>query len=481
MPNQRQQITVASVAFGVGLLLLGIAPRVPMLERADRALISWLLDRTGADAATLHGSGDHDDPRRARGAPQRMPAGDLPPPRFLSITEDPEGLFEYRPPGPTDLAFVLERLHTLGHRRFSSAALLAWENPDPIAVGVLDHELGRFRPAVVGAPLVRGLSDEPMPPAFERLSVPLKHIIGDTGALPIVNRVAVPGVRFGDESTLAAFTRLESEAAPPFSDATSNVPVPLLARWGERVVVALPLAHLMARISIPADQLAITPGVDIRLGESGPIIPIDAQGQVQVRPGTAENAVVIAAEELVRPAKESVPKSLQASVVPLILRDDRPDAPAITREYSAHLGEILVALDRAPRAGLPQVINRPHTVIEFLLIGVLAGFASGILRLPGKLRHPAFAGLAVCSLLVSLLLLSTFQSTPPPLAVVAGPLVGWLVALFLPRGRQPTKREAPEEPKKPAAAPVPKTDRPPRKSTTKKPRGKGRKSRRKRP
>ena len=43
--------------------------------------------------------------------------------------------------------------------------------------------------------------------------------------------------------------------------------VPLLARWGDRIVVALPLAHLMARMDVPADQLAITPGVDIRLGE----------------------------------------------------------------------------------------------------------------------------------------------------------------------------------------------------------------------
>jgi len=237
----------------------------------------------------------------------------------------------------------------------------------------------------------------------------------------------------------------------------------------------------MARMDVPADQLAITPGVDIRLGESGPIIPIDAQGQVQVRPGTAGSAVVIPAEELVRPAKEEVPESLQASIVPLILRDDRPDAPAVTREYSAHLGEILVALDRVPRAGLPQVINRPHTVIEFLLIGVLAGFASGILRLPGKLRHYSFALLAVGSLLVSLLLLSTFQATPPPLAVIAGPLAGWIVALFLPRRRQPAEQESTAEPEKSATAPLSKASPPPRKPATKKPRSKSRKSRRKRP
>lgn len=432
-PTPRQRITIASVALGAGLLLLGITPRVPSLERADRALIGWLLARTGADAASLHGTGDHDDPRRARGAPSRVPAGDLQPPRFLSITDDPQGLFETRPPGPIDLAIVLKKLHALGHRRISSSALLAWENPDPIAAGALDHELGRFDPAVIGAPLGRGLSDEPMPPAFERLSVPLARIKGDTGNLPIVNRVSLPGVRFGGDSTWAAFTRLENQAAPPFADAGYSVPVPLLARWGDRVVLALPLAHTMARFDVSADQLEITPGTDIRVGESGPIIPIDIQGQTPVRPETADNAVVIPAEELVRPDKEETPAELQPDTVPLLLRDDRSKAPAAAREYSAHLGEILVALDRVPRAGLPNTIPRPHTVFELLLLGVLAGFAGGILQLPRKLLHPGFAVLVIGPLLVSLLLLSTFHSTPPPLAMLGGPLAAWLAALFLPR------------------------------------------------
>jgi hypothetical protein len=480
-PNPRQQITIASVAFGFGLLLLGITPRVPKLERIDRVLIGWLLDRTGADSARMIGSGDHDDPRRVRGAPSRVPASDIPAPRFLAITDDPEGWFESHPPGPIDLAFVLEKLHTLGHRQISAAALLAWENPDPIAAGAMEHELGRFRPAIIGAPLVRGLSDEPMPAAFERLSVPLDRIAGDTGVLPIVNRVAVPGVRFGGDSTLAAFTRLESEAAPPFSGTTSAVPVPLLARWGDRVVVALPLAHQMARFDVSIDQLTITPGVDIRVGESGPIIPIDPQGQVQVRPGTAENAAVIPAEELTRRSREKVPEALHPTTMPLVLRDDRSDAPAATREYSAHLAEIMVALDRAPRAGQPQVIKRPHTVIEFLLIGLLAGLAGGILHLPRKLRNPGFAVLAVGSILVSLLLLSSFRTTPPPLAMLGGALTGWLIALFLPRRHPAPQPEAEPETKEPDTAPPSKTAPPPRKSARKKPRGKSRKSRRKRP
>jgi len=67
-------------------------------------------------------------------------------------------------------------------------------------------------------------------------------------------------------------------------------------------------------------------------------------------------------------------------------------------------------------------------------------------RLPGKLRHPAFAVLVVGSLLVSLLLLSTFQSTPPPLAVIAGPLTGWMVALFLPSGKAAAGSDASSRP-----------------------------------
>jgi hypothetical protein len=491
MASERQQITVASVAIGVGLLLLGITPRVAPLERIDAKLVGWLIERTGADAADMVGTGDFDDPRRVRAAPVRVPAGDLPPPRFLAITNDPERWFQSSPPGPVDLAIVFERLHSLGHRQVTSAALLAWETPDPFAAGALDHELGRFRPAVVGAPLVRGLGSDEMPPAFRRLSVPLKEVLGETAALPIVNRVAVPGIRFGKTNTLAAFTLLENEAPPPFAGSSSAVPVPLLARWGDRAVVALPLAHLMARFGVSADKLEIALGKEIRLGDSGPIIPIDEQGQTLVIPGTADHEIVIPAEELTRREEEGVPQNVEPGEVPLVIRDDRSDAPAAVRAYSAHLGEILVALDRVPRAGPPTVIKRPHPVVELLIVGILAGLAGGALRLQGRLRHIAFAAGVLVTLLMIYLLVARFEACPPTLALLGVPLAGWTATLFIPERKTGTAAPKPARPK-PAPKPRPKPEteaapkpapRQPSKPAAKRParkKPKGRRSRRKR-
>ena len=237
------------------------------------------------------------------------PPGDLPPPRFLSITDDPEGLFETRPPGPGDLAFVLERLHALGHRKLSSAALLAWENPDPIAAGALDHELGRFQSVHhrrTAGPRTQRRTDA------TRIRAP----VGATRPHRRRNRRAADrqsrrgaGFAFRRRLQLGGIHATGKRGLSPLRRLRLSTPVPLLARWGNRVVVALPLAHLMARFDVSADQLVITAGIEIRLGESGPIIPIDIHGQAPVRPGTAGNAVVIPAEELVRPGQGRGPRS----------------------------------------------------------------------------------------------------------------------------------------------------------------------------
>ena len=64
--------------------------------------------------------------------------------------------------------------------------------------------------------------------------------------------------------------------------------------------------------------------------------------------------------------------------------------------------ERVVALDRAPRAGLPQRIIRPHTVVEVLLLGLLAGLATGAAQLPGRFRQAGFAALCCGALLLAM-------------------------------------------------------------------------------
>ncbi len=438
----RRRLRAAAIAFGAGLFMLGLVPEIPQLESADRELLAFLLSKTGAgkEKVTIVGTGDFDNPRAVRGLPATVPEERIAAPRFLEFTDDPEEVFESSPPSPADFAVVLNNLFGLGHRKLAIAMPLAWENSPGAVASMLDYELGRFTPAIVGMPLVRGITPKALPPAFERLSVPVAAVRGGVRSLPIVNQLAIPDPRFGGDSTWAAFTRLENEKAPEFGETPAPVGVPLLARWGGRVVVALPLAVMMARFDVPAGKLVIKPGRDIRLGETGPVIPIDEFGRTSVVPGAAGHIVVVVpAEETVRPPGEAAPGTLKPGEIPLIFRDERTNAPPAEKEYSRHLADVLVALDHAPRSDLLSLIPRPHTAIEVLIIAVFAAWVVWICCLPAKFRHPLFLFAVVGAFGLSWLMLAMWHAVSPPLAMLAAPLAGWLACLAPGCARQAKK------------------------------------------
>jgi len=409
--------------------MLGLVPKIARLESADRRLLRFLLAKTGSENVVIVGTGDFDNPRAVKGLPAVVSEERIAAPRFLAFTEDPDGIFESSPPSPADLAVVLDELFQLGHRKLAVATPLAWEKPDPIAASALDFQLSRFAPAIVGMPLVRGITPGAIPDAFERLSVPVGKIRGEVRSLPIVNQLAIPDPQFGAETTWAAFTRLENEKEPEFGETPTPVRVPLLARWGERVVVALPLAVMMARFDVSAGDLVVKPGRDIRLGESGPVIPIDEFGRTLVTPGAAKRVVVVPAGETVLPPGETPTEALNPDEIPLVLRDDLETAPPAEKKYSRHLADVLVALDHAPRSDFLDPVPRPHTAVEILIMAVFAALVAWICCLPAKFRHPLFFILLAGAFGLSWLMLAMRHTTPPPLAVLAAPLAGWIACL----------------------------------------------------
>jgi hypothetical protein len=432
----RRRFRAGVAAFGVGLFLLGLVPKIPQLESMDRRLLSFLLKTSGAQEGKVRivGTGDFDDPRAMRGMPTAVSDAQAAVPQFLAFGDDPEQIFQSSPPSPTDLAVVLDDLYEIGHRKLAVATPMAWENPGEVEAAVLNHELGRFAPAIVGVPLVRGLTAVPLLPAFERASVPVERVEGGVRRLPIVNQLAVPNPQFGGESTWAAFTRLENEEDPEFSEGAVPVRVPMLARWGDRVVLALPLAVTMARFDVKAEDLRIAPGRNIRLGEFGPVIPIDEFGRVRVVSGVAKRVVVVPAEETVRPPGEAAPASLKPGKLPIILRDERKEAPPAEKSYSLHLADVFVALDHAPRSNLLQPLPRPHVAVEILIMGVFAGLSAWFCCLRAGFRHGLFLLLALGALGLSWALLAVWHVASPPLALLAAPLAGWGMCLVWPKG-----------------------------------------------
>ncbi len=429
------------VAFGAGLVMLGLVPKIAQLESTDRRMLSFLMGKSGAETGKVRivGTGDYDDPRAVWGLPTVVSADRAAVPAFLAFTDDSEGLFESSPPGPADLAVVLDNLFRFGHRKLAVATPLAWENPGRVAASALDFQLGRYSPAILGMPLVRGLTPQPLPAPFERVSVPVGSVRGDVRSLPIVNQLAIPDPQFGADSTWAAFTRMENEKPPEFGEGSGPVRVPLLARWGERVVMALPLAVTMARFGVSAGEVVISPGRDIRLGETGPVIPIDEFGRAVVIPGAAKRVAVVPAEETLRAPGEAPPETLKPGDLPIVLRNDAANAPPEQKAYSRHLADILVALDRAPRSNFLSPIPRPHPAVEILIAAAFAAWVAWACWLPAVVRHPLLLAAVVGALGLSWLMLAVWRVAFPPLALLAVPLAGWgaCVAFARPfRGRR---------------------------------------------
>ncbi len=271
--------------------------------------------------------------------------------------------------------------------------------------------------------------------------------------------MALPNPLCGEAAALAAFTRLESERGPDFSARQTPAMVPLLARWDDRVVVALPLGVMMARFHVGAAELVITPGRDIRLGPDGPIIPIDLHGRAAVSPGTASRTVVTPAAALIVAAGEPRPETLQPALLPLVIRDDRSAAPEPERAYAQALADVLVALDRAPRAGLVNPIPRPHTAIEILVVAALAGLSAWLCGLRPRLRHPLAAAAVLAGIGSAWITLAAFHTASPPLALAIAPLAGWLASPCC-RPTQPAAEPPAEPPAKPEPPPEPQPEPP---------------------
>lgn len=294
----------------------------------------------GPGRVELSGTGARDNPRVLLGVdapPQQAPVC------YLAVNNDPQGIFEASPPSPSDMLVIFHNLHELGHKSVALTIPLAWDTPDQIAVAAVDAELGRFDHMIVGAPLQNGITPQPLPAAFVRASLPLSAVHGPTGALPIVNGLAVPNVVTGSEKSLGVFSKLESEAKPA-ADSHGMIPVPLIARWNDRVVLSFPLAVAMARCGVDMDSLVIAPGSHIRLGGHGPVIPVDLHGQA-VFPACAGDGISTPADKLIRDnPSDLVPSGLKSGMAPLVVRDER----AGHEDESALLGDVITGILRSP-------------------------------------------------------------------------------------------------------------------------------------
>lgn len=403
------------------------------------ALIGWrLLPGTDLDRAAfslaarsfanppffISGFGSRETPWNLRTFSSATRSDSRQAPLIVSLGDDPAGVFQSSPPSPVDMAVILNNFQRLGVKKAATAAVLAWDEPDPIGLAALDLAIGRFESLVMAAPLSRGAVPEQMPAAFRKTSVTVGSVLGDASLLPVVNRIPLHGVILGGKNTSAGFQVLDSEPL--------TAKAPLLARWEDRVVFAFPLVVMLQRLELPVDQLEIHPGGFLKFGKKGPIIPIDVYGRLDAPVKDQRPYSIVSAEELIDGNDALFPKHAPD---PAILRDDRSGTEPATREFSVRLPSLIAAI--ASDAGLARARDypRPRAIWEFVLLVslcALIGLISGLAAYPRRILFALLAG-AIISL--QLAVIGIAEIWLPGLAALAT-LAGACAISFWPAARQ---------------------------------------------
>ncbi|MEO0018592.1 MAG: hypothetical protein RLZZ522_1875 [Verrucomicrobiota bacterium] len=414
----------------------------------------WALAFTGAERMVFRGvlmgfanppffvsgNGSHEAPWTLRTMATTPKIDARKAPVVVSIGDDPDRAFQSSPPSPTDLAIVLSNLKRLGAKDAAVAAVLAWEKPDAVALKGLEIALDGFQILVQAAPLSRGITREAMPPAFRAASLPAAAIQGDLSGLPIVGRVAVPGVIFGGKGALAGFSTLDHAGV-----ATGMTP--MLARWEEedRVVLAFPLLAVLARFDLPMDGVRVRLGEFLELGPTGPVIPIDRNGCLALPPKPLSSRADVSAESLIDGESDLFP----ADPGLIVLRDDQSAASLATQRFSGELASAIASI--GSDAGLGPATSYPRLAVEWER-GIAGGLAAVLAVAAGL---PRFARRIVLGSLLALCLAGVWLGVglaqiwlpglPLAAAVAAG---GWLALRMnwpLAQPAAPSPRPAPPQ------------------------------------
>ena len=354
-------------------------------------------------------------------------------PVVVSIGDDPDGVFQSLPPSPVDLAVVLKNLQRLGAKQAAIAMVLAWENPDAVALKGLDLVLNDFQKVIQATPLARGTVGQAMPPALRRASLPLELIQGDKSKLPLINRVAVSEVIFGGENVTAGFSFLDG------GDSGCDK-LPLLARWEdeERVVLAFPLLAVLARYDLPLSGVQVKLGEFIQLGPAGPVVVIDQDGRMLLPRKAMASRAYVAAAALIDGAPDLLPDTPGLIVV----RDDQSNAPHATREFSAMLTSAIAAIGSDAGLGPSNDYRRLSKAWEvslLMLVGMLLTVMAGWPRFQVRLGIGILAALAVAGQWLALGMAQVWLPGMPVLAaILAGGVVIFLLGKLPLANRQPT-------------------------------------------
>lgn len=330
-------------------------------------------------------------------------------------------VYQEWPPGPLDVSVVLDAVNDQGARGIGVAFPPAWMVPEEgtLATQALRAALGGELPVVFA--VEPGFSAAPSPDARTRLdqlpALVSSQVNGDLSRLPEVNDPG-PATVSAVNAECLAFSRL---VVPGTAEEGGRLMhVPLLARSGDRVLPALPLA-LWARVTgVGLDEIEVDLGREIRL--PGLRVPIDGSGRLALPFSRLGREKAVPVLQLMEPDGGEV-----EGLLVVLGREGMPAVKAGDgREVSRAqlLAAVLSALARDDFA-LPLHVMQPAgtmpTLLAVLLLAVICALA---------LFLPFWPRLASLVLVVLFWLVAVrFQASDGISSLLLPPLGAWLAGV----------------------------------------------------
>lgn len=333
------------------------------------------------------------------------------------IDDDPEQVNAFGIYHPADIAITLSNLRQQGVQRVYLSTHLHWPELDLEENNTLSTALKPFQSAVVSAPLRRNLSADHITPAFIRASIPASEVRGGLELLPVVNSIGIePDVIFPG-NTYAGFSSLESEK--------SSDSVPLVARWGDRVVFSATLLGLMQNSKVTPDQLIVQPGDYIRIGNTGNIIPIDTFGHFKPDPlFTAKTPPRTITSAL--SGESSIIGATQKAAIITATGTNSSKFEAVGSPY-----EKLSILAYSPRVSGAKTLSRIPTWLECILIVDIAILSAWLLAYKSLRRNISFLLTQVAIWVVFLIIYHILSYWSPVAVYSLTLLTGWTLSIVL--------------------------------------------------
>lgn len=194
------------------------------------------------------------------------------PPRYLvcSINDDPDGTNAFGVYDPTDLAVTVSNLVRLNTKHLFLGTHLHWPDLPELENNTLCSQLELLDSCVLSVPLRRTAGSVDVPDYLADSSLALGSLKGDVLSLPRVNQVSLAPTLKIPKNCRVGFSQLESE--PETDD------IPLLAVWGERVILSSLLLERIHHLGLEPADLDVMVGKFIVLGDTGNVIPINEFG-----------------------------------------------------------------------------------------------------------------------------------------------------------------------------------------------------------